>query len=347
MENSPLTFKVSNTVLSKSYPPRPIKLNKFLSSSRIVRNSGKLLKTTEPVNAVAPDLGNGFVGAAFRAYNDHYRLILRPDDVWIAVTTALSSYIDKNAIRMQSIFVNHEGKKELVVNGIGSIHTADYDRLIDAMSTEIDKNTKDDIRTWIECDFTTSTKLSRTVSKIVLMGAMKHYFSYKMCLCCGLPAVTLEGTIDDWRTIRSRVDKMATWNEPTLTSWSQVLGHVLDHFVDAFQGKIDTDWWNRIAHKTGGGSGPDYLEGWILAFIPFTDQGDYVLNSLENILTSKAYGKMDTNDVPLSSVEVPVTIDDNGTLYKTLFYGGLFVCKYKVDTIRPSLDWALIDVTDC
>jgi len=217
--------------------------------------------------------------------------------------------------------------------------------LIDLMSLEIDKNTKDDIRAWLECDFTTSTKLTRTISKIVLMGAMKNYFSYKMSLCCGLPAVTLEGTIDDWKTIRSRVDRLATWNIPTLTSWSQVLGHVLDNFVDAFQGKIDTNWWNRIAHQTGGGSGPSYLEGWILAFIPFKDNGSYILNSLKDVQQNKSYGRMDTDDIPLSAVEVPVIIDDNGREYKTIFYAGALVCKVEGDTIRPSLDWALVDVT--
>jgi len=148
------------------------------------------------------------------------------------------------------------------------------------------------------------------------------------------------------KKIRSRVDRLATWNIPTLNSWSQVLGHVLDHFVDAFQGKNDTDWWNRIVHETGGGSGPSYIEGWILAFIPFNDAGNCVLYSLEDIEKKKSYGKMDTNDVPLSAVEVPVKIDDNGKIYKTIFYGGLLVCQIEKDAIRPSLDWALIDITN-
>jgi len=179
------------------------------------------------------------------------------------------------------------------------------------------------------------------------MGAMKNYFSYKMCLCCGLPGVTLEGTLEDWQEIRNRVTRLATYQIPDLSSWSEVLGYVLDQFVASYQGKVDKDFWNRIAHKTGGGSGPRYLEGWILAFVPWTDGGSYILNSLETIKSTNSYGKMDTNDIPVSAVEVPVKIDDNGTEYDTVFYAGALLPSYDAskNTMKASLDWALIDVS--
>jgi hypothetical protein len=347
-QDGSVTFQVADVKPEESYL-KSCTVDEFLQSTIVKKLGGNLLKTTtSATNPVSPSLANGFVGAAFSAYNQHHHLVLKPDDVWVAITTALAGYIDKHAEEMRHLFVEHEGKKELKVVGGGNILSADYSSLISQMSDLIDQNTKGDIREWLESDFSTTTPTSRIVSKVVLMGAMKNYFSYKMELCCGLPAVTLLGNKADWQKIRSRVDRLATWKSPELTTWSAVLGHVMDHFVNAFEGKVDTNWWNRIAHRTGGGSGPRYLEGWILSFIPWNDNGQFVLNSLDKITSSGAYGQMNTNDVPRSCVEVPVVIDDNGRVYNTTFYAGAIVSDFDKakNTIGVALDWALIDVTD-
>lgn len=342
-----VTFPIKNTKLNDIYPPKKVSVFDFILNSKwVIENKGKILKATDTEGTVVPDLGNGFVGAAFRAYNQHYNLVINPDDVWIAITTALASEINRHAEQMRHLFVNHEGNKELVIYGNGSILTANYDYLINQISDEINKNTKDDIRCWLECNFSTTTPKIKTISKVVLMGAMKNYFSYKMYLLCGLPKVTLTGSIEDWREIRRRVERLANWNAPNLSKWSEVLAYVLDKFVDVFQGKVDTDFWNGIAHETGGGSGPRYLQGWILSFIPFNDSGKYILNDLETIMNTGKFGIVDTNDIPTSAVEVPVTINDNGKEYKTIFYAGAIMSKkLDHDTIGTSLDWALIDFT--
>eukprot|EP01126_Amoeba_proteus_P007866 TRINITY_DN1286_c0_g1_i5.p1 TRINITY_DN1286_c0_g1~~TRINITY_DN1286_c0_g1_i5.p1 ORF type:complete len:365 (-),score=80.48 TRINITY_DN1286_c0_g1_i5:139-1179(-) len=308
---------------------------------------GKVLKTTEPEGTIEPALKNGFVGAAFQAYNQHMNLVLSPDDVWVAITTAFANYVDRHAEEMRHHFVTHKGKKELVVYSVGSITTANYDDLINQMSNKIDENTKAETRKWLESDFSTTTSISRTVSKVVLMGAMKNYFSYKMCLMCGLPSVTLLGTLQDWQEIRTRVDRLSSYGVTELNTWAEVLGHVIDEFVSAYQGKVDKDFWNRITHESGGGSGPTYLEGWILAFMPWTDEGKFILSPLSHVLSTHSYGFMDTNDVPASAVEVPVIINDNGTEYQTIFYAGAIAATYDAskNRIKPSLDWGFIDVT--
>jgi hypothetical protein len=117
---------------------------------------------------------------------------------------------------------------------------------------------------------------------------------------------------------------------------------VLQAFIDAFDGKVDPAFWNRIAHKTGGGSGPRYIEGWILAFSPFDDETRYCLNSLEAIKRGDRFGHIDTNDVPSCTVVVPVTIDDNGREYKTEFVAGLIATAVpEATTVAPLAGWAL------
>lgn len=323
-------------------------LTDYLSKSQLVRSreGARIVRATNVQNTVPPDLGNGFVGSCFTAYNMHYHLVLSPDDVWVTITTSLARYVDANAKRLRDVFVSHEGKKKLVVFGGGTFETADYDGLIDRISEKIDQNTKDDIRAWVECNFSTTTKVSRTVSKVVLMGALKNYFSYKMCLMCGLPKVTLRGTPADWAEIQQRVKRLATWNDRQLTAWSEVLSIITAEFVATAQGKPDTDFWNRIAHQTGGGSGPRYLEGWVLGLIAFDENGRYFLNKPSKILATNKFGQMDTNDVPNSAVEVPVIVDDNGTEHRTVLYAGALMSQLLgADAITPALGWALIDVS--
>lgn len=317
------------------------------------KSTGTLIKVVDestPETCIQPNLGNGLAGVALEAYNKHHELILKPDDIWIAIGSVFASYVDRNAERMRNTFVNHEGKIELVAKGDGNIYSADYNDLIKQIVTQIEENTKSDVREWMECDFSTTTRLSRVVSQLILMSAMKNYFSFKMSLECNLPKVTLEGTKEDWVKIYKRVDFLRTFKEESvLQRWADVLEYALQHFIDAFDGKIDeANFWNRIAHQTGGGSGPRYIEGWILAFYPFDDSGKYCLNDIYSIREGKRFGKINTNDVSTSVVSVPVTIDDNGREYKTKFITGLISGRTdKEETaLRPNIGWALVDVAN-
>lgn len=72
---------------------------------------------------------------------------------------------------------------------------------------------------------------------------------------------------------------------------------IFNLFVDCnnnhfFLDNIDKDFWNRVAHYTGAGSGVRYLEGWILAFIAFDKEGIYFLNNMKDIKLSHKFGRM-------------------------------------------------------
>lgn len=180
------TFKVSNGLEETDETVfRLESMRALLLKDEVMKNKDrKLLKTTEEANFRA-FLGNGFVGSAYAAYNHHCHLVISPDSVWIAITTALASYINNNPERMRNTFVSHEGKKLLEVVGGGSLMTANYDWYIEKLVEMVDHETKDDIKDWIECSFSTTTPVIKTVSKLVVMGAMKNYFDYKMTMKCG------------------------------------------------------------------------------------------------------------------------------------------------------------------
>lgn len=89
--------------------------------------------------------------------------------------------------------------------------------------------------------------------------------------------------------------------------------------------------------------GPTYLGGWILAFVPWTVKGEFILNSLEQVKSTGSYGKIDTSEVPASSVAVPVQINDNGVKYHTHFHAGTIMSRViGKNALAPSIDWALV-----
>lgn len=311
--------------------------------SVVLNDGGKVIKeVTERKAAFVSDRGVLPI-AALMAYNRHHGLVLRPDDIWITIGTVLAGYIDRNAERMRNVLVKHEGKIDIVVHSTGNIHNADYDDLLSQISDQIEEHTQSDIRNWMECDFTTTTDVTRTVSKLVLMSSVKNYFSFRMCLSCNLPYVRLEGTRDDWVSIKEKLKFLLTFNTKELSRWYKILRCVIGKFIDAFDGKIDREWWNKIANQVGGGSGPTYLTGWILAFTPFNVRGYWVIGPINDFIAGKSFGKVETSDIPPSVVSVPVKIDDNGKKYDTIFYTGLLSISVddKGKSLRPNAGWLL------
>ena len=84
----------------------------------------------------------------------------------------------------------------------------------------IQKNLTDgSVRDWIIPNFTTTTDNDVMVSSVVMMAAMQSYFSYKFCLRCGIPNVTLLGTPEDWIKLRNRDFRAYLYTEKTLMTW--------------------------------------------------------------------------------------------------------------------------------
>ena len=63
-------------------------------------------------------LESGLLGAIKLAYAGRYCLNLRPDDLWLAISQGVSAHLQsgKNAEKYRKTFVEHEGKKDIVVD---------------------------------------------------------------------------------------------------------------------------------------------------------------------------------------------------------------------------------------
>ncbi|KAF9558304.1 hypothetical protein CPC08DRAFT_667741 [Agrocybe pediades] len=369
----PVTFKVASHDAAKvkpSYEYRSLNTADELLAS----TWGKKAKTTRSKellqsSLVNPDFSriaathNGFVNTVIDAYNAHHHLVLRPDDVWIAILGQFNFYVNTHAEDLRSHFVAHEGKKELVVQAVGTRYTVDFGSLAHQMTDQIHNNVVDkDLQDWILPDFSTTTKSDIVTCAVLMMATLKAYFNYRFCLRCGIPSVTLEGERSDWVKILERVDKLDTFGEEP-KAWATLLRPILRRFVGAFDGEPDLDFWGKVCHRYGMGSGPRYLSGWITAFCVWSNQGKWQGPSLlpdphaynpggilKLQLDGVQYGYVDSQDVPTAFCEVDVKLDDNGEIFDCMMVSG-HIAKLTtgedLDTVRPMPAWFMFIKEEC
>ena len=311
-------------------------------------------------DAVILPAANGFVKTVIRAYSYHHHLVIRPEDIWFAIISQISLYINKHAEELRHKFVAHKDKKELVVKDVGSRWTVDHGNLAKRMKTKIEENVVDpELTDWIMPNFSTTTDEDRIIGSVLFMGAMQSYFAYKFHLCCGIPTVTLLGEKEDWEVLLSRLDKLRTFgDEPS--QWFELLQPVLKRFIQSFKepgSEEVVDFWQRVAHVKGMGSGPRYYSGWITAFC-FWDVDGKVKSRIDEdclVLDGARYHRIDTNDVPPGYSSVPVLIDDNGEKVPAMMIAGSVgiglsssgqQCEkgdIGLDSVQPVLGWWMLE----
>jgi hypothetical protein len=226
---------------------------------------------------------NGFVHTVIDAYNGHHALVLRPDDVWLCILTQFSLFVNGpgRAEALRSVFVAHEGKRELVVIAPGDRYTVDFGNMATTMTNLIQENVVDPkLRAWIIPDFGTTIQNDVVAASVVMMATFRAYFAYKFVLRCGIPSVTLLGERSDWEGVLVRIEKLREYGAEC-QAWYGLLQPVIRRFVLAFDADYGSseenrDFWQRVAHFSGGGSGPTFLSGWITAFCVFDNEGHWV-----------------------------------------------------------------------
>lgn len=300
---------------------------------------------------------NGFVDTVLQAYNGHYNLMIRPDDVWIAIISQLSFHINANAEDLRKHFVSHDGQKELRLRiPITPLEEIDWDAAGDRMTELMDANLVDKtLRDWILPTFTTTTRVDKTVSAMLMMSSMKSYFTYTWEMLCGIPEVTLDGTKADWLNLLERLNKLDSWDDKT-RHWKRLLVPIITKFTRAFDGETDIEFWSHIVHYTRYGSGSTSLSGWITAFTIFSSRGAWMgdandggrwagRNAPQYELAGMKYPRINMSAVASGSAEVDLRIIDGVRKeWETMLIMGNMGMKVtqgeKEDTVQNVPMWA-------
>ncbi|KAM6504113.1 protein of unknown function (DUF4419) domain containing protein [Amanita muscaria] len=292
---------------------------------------------------------NGFVHTVIEAYNGHRALIIRPDDVWLAILVQFNFFVNGNAELLRKHFVSHEGKEELIVQTSGNRYTVDFAEMSRKMTQLMQTRIVDpDLQDWVMPTFSTTTIRDTTVYAMVMMAALKKYFSYGLRLACGIPQVTLEGTKEDWESLLSRLAKLKGYGREA-EAWYRLLRPVISQFVAAYEkpnSAENLDFWNKVAHVERRGSGSSYLAGWITAFCYFSAAGTPTEISGEGTcIDGVTYPKISMDKVPACIAEVDVLLDDNGEKLDSVLVAGSIGTQICADansvrnTVKPLPAW--------
>lgn len=298
------------------------------------------------------------IGALDAAFGAHYPLTLSPDIIWLTICQGFAHHVNMHAETLRQRLVKHEGKIQLVVERDDFVKGSPENPWAGVFA-EFSKAIRvhiGDTHDLIVADFSTTGPVERAASEVVLMDTMQAFFSYEVQTLCGIPAINLEGTADDWRKIAQRVSEFRRFN---LDWWIDALHPVLDEFVAASEGKVNRRFWDSIYKWHGPqGSGSPYVSGWVLKFFPYLDNpeakfgrrfgeantaGPYTPNRWLSGPPSK--GGPGRDDFPSLPAKTPFVWNYFGTKYEMEFVGGLIGIAQDPDTLclRPEIGWAVLD----
>jgi len=281
----------------------------------------------------------GLLSTVVEAYNKHYTLRTGPEDWWYSIIQTVALAIDKNSKKdeVRKFFVQHEGKRTLTVEmppvGVDGI---DYSWFFDQMSQEIAKNINvPDYVAKMKTDFSQSTSIHKIVSEVTLMSSVQEFFDYRMYFSCGIPAIEMKGTQQDWERLGTKITELRHTLKPIqdtigLAGWWDKAENIASKLLDTFNGNPDLDWWSRIITKEPFGSGGDVaFKGWFMV-------------DLLNVPGAK-----DMSDAPSGIVRVPLTIKDNSIEEKSAVVAGMIGYKLhignkrSVPSVEPYHGWGL------
>lgn len=302
---------------------------------------------------------NNFVNAFLDSYNLHRPLKIRPDDIKLQLLMVISTFVNNNAEEMREFFVEHSGKKNLIVES----SWFDLDYFAHTFGKLLEENIKDPVfAQHYRSKFSTTTNLISIVNNITLMNTLKEYFSFTMMLCCGIPSVILEGTQHDWISLRETYEyfKSITVNSE-LKNWYTHFDVIMDMFIEMrmlkesgevnqedVPSKIKELFKRVITYIPQGSGGDQILGGWIRLFCPHsgvnkiikgldkeikcldvkcdipTCNGKYDYYDYQDTLKEYYFG-CDWSSISTSIMTTPAKlIDYDGTEYEVEFNSGFF-----------------------
>jgi len=288
---------------------------------------------------------NGFYESIHAAWAYHGQLLLSPDDIWIAIQLSFSRYMELNAEVLRDKFVEHEGKKEIMIrmNDAPTNWSLFVERVIVKMNSETKVNMD---QTFIP-PFSSSNQFDYAMKHLAVMDHMKQYFTYRFRLSCGITKVGFLGSLEDWKLLKTYVTNLKQFDAgvkdkyfnkgKTFLSWINELEIICDRFIDTYNGKDMKEFWNNSINKrqTHGSGASTYIKGWIITFVnPLHDQ------------TKRA--EMDVSGVESKCFLVPVIHDNNGAITHVKMIGGFtgFLYDSMSNTYRPQRSFAVIEPTN-
>jgi len=299
---------------------------------------------------------NGLIQTIHSCFDQHRPLILTPDAIWLTISQGISIHVNQNFDSLQHILFTSAKQVELYVQNdsleFGSKH---WGVLIDSLALKTKQYTKNDFYNLSVGKFSTTTKINTSVYHISLLETYKQKFDYTGGTGCGIPTITLKGTLKDWQDIYKKLDKL---NDLGLGRWSESLKPIIQEFINCYQGEVNTPFWKDI-YKNASVYGGTFVSGWIINLFPYTKSYEYNEKANEygeseryEVYSPNEYlggynylrSKITTKNFPdgVSVIDLKWINYFKGDTTDMEIYGGIFgVKQYQDLSLEPIISWAI------
>ena len=284
------------------------------------------------------------------AYKNHYPITITPDMIWILVLQGFSRFMEKYENLVRERFVNFQGKKNLKIERLAySPATATkevWDGIIKEFVEKIGKHVGQECIDNLECNFSTTSQVAQVTSQVAIMSAMKQYFNYRVLMAgCGISSITLEGSVQDWEKIKSKLEFLST---KALKWWTKHLIPIIDNIIATkkyynSKGKLNEEliqFWKGMIRLKGRGDlyEPHLINGWIVKFIP-------------NLSNEKpeVYEEIYETQIPDQIISCPMELTWLSMMgkkveYKCSLFSGFYGMVQDKETfnVRPVIGYAIV-----
>ncbi|MCA9817104.1 MAG: DUF4419 domain-containing protein [Cyanobacteria bacterium HKST-UBA01] len=301
------------------------------------------------------------IAAVHLAFSLHRPLILSPDMIWTMILQGFAYHVNNNSELLRKRFVSHEGKKVLAIEVenvyVNSPESA-WDQVVADLTERVHDNISIDSRALV-ADFSTTGLHERLASQTAILDAFQAYYEYVVMCVCGIPSITLEGEVDDWKHLREKIELLADYD---LDWWLPSVRQIADQFVRAASGDVDLAHWQDI-YKRMAAYGSDLMNGWMLKLIPYLkNHHTGTINVVNPLLFDDSWPEpeldpMQARGIMFPSVPSPVTSDalpsgismvpftliEQGQRYRMQLLGGFLAVEEKEGdfAMRPRLGMAV------
>lgn len=334
-----ITFKANNVQKSDVLYPTVSYSNAL---KKLIAEPLEAFPASKNADSIIPVNMNAFVATVHLAFAKHYPLLLTPDQIWLLIIQGLSTQINKNNEIFRHNLVRFNGKQKITFYYTDSeinVRGLQWDKIVDSLCLMTDGKLKKTLYDELVPKFSTTGNIEKTVFEITFLESFKSYFDYEMGIACGIPEITLTGTTEDWKKIRRNAEIIEKFG---MKYWAKHLYPVLDQFVNAASGNVDSVFWGNIYRydKMCG----TRIDGWILNFFPISDMGDSLISLDQRI--------QDVSPIsfPSGLSRVPFTVFTIGgsDSLKEKLIGGFVGIRQDPNSlaVTPEIAWVVAKASD-
>jgi hypothetical protein len=288
----------------------------------------------------------GFIAACHTAYDEHRPLSIKPDDLWLLVLQVFAEDVNQHPNLYRNTVLNFQGeeKKKIEIRrdtfGPPGSWANDWMGCIPELIEKVSESVQPKFKGVIANRFSTTTPIHQIAGWVGVMYAFHPYFSYVVRTRCGIPRIRLEGTLQDWESLQTRIKEIVTImadKNPSRKDWTLKVIGVVDNFVSAVKGNVDVDFFKNF-YKREKMSGGDIVSGHINVFFPYKKD---LYNKTELVW------KFDSNerradDYPSGMVSVPFIWIYLGSSFQMKFHSGFIGATVSSDGyVQACVDFAV------